>query len=454
MDRLIEYASSRVQAFLDELGRLKEAEFPYEQARDAVDQIHALFTRKLALLKTLDSRTNPAVIKQQCGVTLEALFLAMPLAGFLLRSTNVRNAFELFRPLLRLAQDVLEPALALGQRKTRLVLSSEWDYSPLSYSEVPDLPGFVLIGLPAPESSNPLLIPLAGHELGHSVWKQGQLAVKFHPAVKKHILDAITRRWTEYRQAFPLLTISTVADLTSDLFAVESWQPALIWSLGQAEEIYCDFFGLQVFGTSYLHAFAYLLAPKAGVRSLEYPDQRRRVRHLLDSARDLGLAVPLNYDALFDDNSFPASYLSPADTFRLSVADEACDDIAGELRREADAAAQKAGIRAKTKGGDEVKRIAARLRRVVPAEHCTSLADIINAAWTVAQEPDLWKDTPELHEKRATILRELVLKNIEIFEIELILAAGRGTVFALAPTPAPTGTTTPPAQSTPPAVTP
>jgi hypothetical protein len=117
---------------------------------------------------TLDVKSHPTVVLQQCGLSLNALFVAMPLAGFLVRSTNVRNAFELYRPLLRLARDLLEPTVTPDQRRTRLVLSSEWEYSPLSYSELPDLPGVVLIGLPAPESSNPLLVPLAGHELGHS----------------------------------------------------------------------------------------------------------------------------------------------------------------------------------------------------------------------------------------------------------------------------------------------
>ena len=57
-----------------------------------------------------------------------------------------------------------------ANRETRLILSSEWDYSPFMYDQITDLPSFVFIGLPACESANPLLLPLAGHELGHSVW--------------------------------------------------------------------------------------------------------------------------------------------------------------------------------------------------------------------------------------------------------------------------------------------
>lgn len=54
-----------------------------------------------------------------------------------------------------------------------------------------DLPNFVLIGFPAPESGNPLLIPLAGHELGHTVWKGRSLASKYKKSIEDTILSLI-----------------------------------------------------------------------------------------------------------------------------------------------------------------------------------------------------------------------------------------------------------------------
>lgn len=460
MERLITDARSRVQSFLEELARLKEAEFAYEQARDAVDHLAGLFSLRLALLETLDARTDPAVVRQQCAQALSALFHAMPLAGFLLRSTNVRNAFELYSPLLRLAQDVLEPNAAPGQRRTRLVVSSEWDYSPLTL-RVPDLPGFVLIGLPAPESANPLLVPLAGHELGHALWAQKNLADAFQPLLKKHILDGIKRRWSDFLKAFPGLTITNPTELTTDRLALESWQAPLWWSVLQAKEVFCDLFGLIVFGTSFLHAFAYLLAPKSGMRSPEYPDRTRRVKHLVDAAAALTIDVPRKYDALFDDDSIPASQLSLSESFSVSIADEACDKIVGALRRQAEAAALRSGVSvgasALTKAAKahpnrrakdmatkrEIERIAGRLRRVVPAERCASLAALMNAAWTVSQDRTLWKDNPELHKKRSSVLRELVLKNMEIVEIEAIVSSGKLASVAASAAIPPTPTLTP-----------
>jgi hypothetical protein len=256
-----------------------------------------------------------------------------------------------------------------------------------------------------------------------SHWRQNKLADTFAPVLKKHLLDIIQRRWQQYKAAFPLLTITSSAELQTNLFAVETWQAAHWWSVKQAEETYCDLLGLQLFGTAFLEAYAYLLAPKGGTRVPQYPDQRRRVRHLLEAAAALAIDAPPNYDTLFDDNSIPSAHLSTSDAFRLSIADEACDKAVTDLRTAAQDALTTASLRqAANATNAEVQRIVARLRRVVPAEHCTSLADIINAAWVLAHDADLWKDNPELHGNRQQILRELVLKNVEILEIETIQA--------------------------------
>mgnify|MGYP001286141063 CR=1 FL=1 len=151
---------------MGEVARLRQSEFPYKHSVEALDRIDKLFTRKLARLNAFGHSSDPAIVSQECALALRDVFRYLPLLGFILRSTNVRNAFEVYGPLLRLASAVLEPGVAKGDRRTRLLLSSEWDYSPHVYTEIADLPGFVLIGLPAPESSNPLLVPLAGHELG------------------------------------------------------------------------------------------------------------------------------------------------------------------------------------------------------------------------------------------------------------------------------------------------
>jgi hypothetical protein len=69
---------------------------------------------------------------------------------------------------------------------------------------------------------------------------------------------------------------------------------------------------------------------------------------------------------------------------------------------------------------EEATRIGLRLRLVVPAQDIRGLPDLLNAAWAAFEDADLWKEAANLAGSRDRILRELVLKNIEVFEIEQI----------------------------------
>ena len=171
-----EHAQKRLRAFCAQISELLGSEFPYPQSKEALRYLHRVFGQKLAFLsqrvaflESVDANTNPEdyeqlvdLVKKRCIDAVTSTFDYLPILGFLLRSTNVRNAFEAYWPLRRLARAVLEPGIDEKKRATELILSSEWDYSPLVYSNIGHLKDFVLIGLPAPESENPLLLPLAG----------------------------------------------------------------------------------------------------------------------------------------------------------------------------------------------------------------------------------------------------------------------------------------------------
>jgi hypothetical protein len=410
----IEYAKHRVKAFLDELGRLAESEFPYLHSKLALEQLKKLFQRKLDRLNAFEETSDPAIVKQECAIALRSLFEYLPLAGFVLRSTNVRNAFEVFRPLLRLASEILEPGVPKQDRKTKLVISSEWDYSPFIYREIPDLPYFVLIGLPAPESANPLLIPLAGHELGHSLFAKLKLSRSLMPRVKQQILTVIESKWNEYSALFPFIKRE---ELTTNMFAFETWNQAVSWCMRQAEETFCDFVGLRIFGTSFLHSFAYLLSPNAGPRSVIYPNMGKRIAHLLAAAVAYRIEIPLDYQSIFEDN--PAASLTESDKYRVSLADQALESLIPELITNVDEAIKP--VLTPDNSKEEIERICQRFQRVVPAENCRSLSDLLAASWVTFNNPSLWSEFPEIQKKRNGVLKELVLKNIEIFEIEQIL---------------------------------
>ena len=159
------YAIERLKVFREELERLKSSTFPYEHSLDALEILEQGVFQHIQNLESLDKDSGALVIQAACNASTALLNRYLPYAGFLLRSTNVRNAFDVYGPFLQLSRKILGP-------RTKLVLSSEWEFSPYTFVDNVSLSDFVLIGLPAPESSNPLLLPTAGHELGHTIWNK------------------------------------------------------------------------------------------------------------------------------------------------------------------------------------------------------------------------------------------------------------------------------------------
>ncbi|MHB1549873.1 MAG: hypothetical protein ACYCX6_01565 [Vulcanimicrobiaceae bacterium] len=313
-----------------------------------------------------------------------------------------------------------EPGTDIASRNTQIVLSSEWDYSPFMFTRVTSLENFLFIGLPASESGNPLLVPLAGHELGHAVWHHGDLRKAFQSTVQAAIVAQIQSAWGEYQRIFPISVQQSVQphELTTNMFAVESWRLASEWCLDQAEETFCDFMGLAIFGECYFHSIGYILSPGLGTRSEKYPEIQTRASNLVTAAADLGAVAPLDFTDLFEDEHPPAG-VSPVETYLLGLADAALKQQTNELRSRAKSLVAQAAL---SRSSGEVDRILSRLKHVAPAEGCKSIADILNAAWLVYNDVNFWNEHPKIEERKTEVLKELVLKNLEVFEIERIQA--------------------------------
>lgn len=407
---LREYSISRLTGILQEIGRLKESEFPYEHSRDALTRLEELFASHKSGLEGLPPDKDPAIVRPLCSATVSDLFKYIRILGFVLRSTNVRNAFEVYGPLLRLSRQVLGP-------DTKLVLSSEWEYSPFTFRPLAELPNFVLIGSPAPESSNPLLIPLAGHELGHTIWNVKSLSAKFRQKVDEKLRDEIRKRLKDYQRFYPSHASKPADIVPENIFVTKVIASPAEWAMKQCEELFCDFVGMYLFGAAYAHAFAFLLAPTAGQRSLLYPNTLTRVERLKQAASRYGSEMPADYASLFENKS----ELPPSEeqkTFLLSLADAASNGVAGELIEEANSILGNANVPLTTP--DEKKRILECFKFVVPAVNVKSLSDIVNAAWDVYHDNTFWSHLVQIQNPERA-LKELVLKNIEVLEIEDIL---------------------------------
>ena len=409
----IDYSLKRVDGVLAEIDRLKQSDFPYTHPSDAMELLDKIFKDAHSVLEKVSPDAEADVIHDVCSTYLYQLYVYVPILGFLLRSTNVRNAFEAYSPLLRLAQSIMGT-------DTKLIVSSEWEFSPFVYRAITDLPGFVLIGLPAPESSNPLLIPLAGHELGHSVWEAEGFSAKFEKQITDGILDELmNKRWQEYSSLYPYKK----SDFTKKpLLTRPTWTPAYTWALLQAEEIFCDFFGLRLFAESYLHAFTCMLSPGlSGQRPLQYPNITRRIAHLMEAAKIMQVEVSADFESSFLSETEPTD---PATSLLVSIADTVSASLVQELITLAEGFADSKQL--PKKDTDKVKEIGESFRKwVVPVRKPASLVDIVNAGWECNMDEHFWKKVPQIKGKkeedfaknRDRILRDIMLKSMEIAEI-------------------------------------
>jgi hypothetical protein len=215
----LEFSKARLVGILEEIRRLEEGEFPYEHSKEALELLEAHFQKRLDVLTSLPVGKDPQIVSQLCAEALFDIFDNMRLLGFILRSTNVRNAFEVYGPILRLARNVVGD-------DTKLLLSSEWEFSPFTFPALDLLPNFVLIGIPASESENPLVLPLAGHELGHTLWGANQLAQIFDAKVEDEMLSVLATRLPELLALAPNTAnlTDTKADLDQNIFVKNTFR--------------------------------------------------------------------------------------------------------------------------------------------------------------------------------------------------------------------------------------
>lgn len=403
---------SKLRATAQQIRELATGDFPHAQARDALSQIGTIFETDLRQLESLSSSIDPAVTRTLASAQARKLYDLFPLLGMLLRSTDVRNAFEIHGPFLRIVQKLLGPS-------SKLIISSEWEFSPFTFLPPIQygLTDTVFIGGPASEASNVLIVPLAGHELGHNVWAKQKRTEQLGPSLWSEMLEYLqVQRWNDFRQHYPQL--GKPEDL-ADLLGQQTWAPAWNWAIRQCEELFCDFVGLAIFGESFLHAASYLTAPGLPTRRcFEYPGSKQRAGYHLRAATQYGVSAPTSYVDRFEDESAPSE--QPL-RILLDLADFGTSCLAQTLISEAEASVSASGIQRPSR--DEVDRISRCFAQCVPTQGASSLSALINAAWTFyLSGMNEWKLMyPDLGQSQARLLEllnDLSLKTIEVFEIE------------------------------------
>jgi hypothetical protein len=213
------------------------------------------------------------------------------------------------------------------------------------------------------------------------------------------------------------------------------------WLLRQLEEMFCDFIGLYLFGESYARAFSYFLSPDSpGFQSPRYPSVETRMRQLFLAAERFEetwkkgnyILSPSIRDTIktlppyVRTSGFVPFPITP-DPWRDVVNAVAVNLVPKLIEKIVELGARKHWRELRGFSNKRRATIATEsFRWAVPAANARYLSDILNAAWDVERNPTLWKTLPSLssleteksERRRREILRDVVLKNIEVFEYE------------------------------------
>lgn len=408
---VIDSTKDKLRAVLAQIGILKTSDFPHKHSEEALDHLRDLFEDDLKTLEHVSASSDLAVSRQACADVQEHIEQYFPILGFILRSTNVRNAFEFHEPLLSLVRILLKPNF-------KLVLSSEWEFSLFTYLPLENLQDFVLIGLPASESSNALVLPAAGHELGHHIWNLNRLNADFLPLIQ----DGFKRVAAEKTD----LIQSVCPSLLEEIERIDD--PNVLDDLKQlaqrqCQELFCDLVGLRVFGIGFLHTIHYLLSANAAeIPHPEYPPLEQRVKVLAKAIHNYFNIDPPegfleDFTPIPEDSSNSEESEQSQGFVRLTLINNVTQGLFENLTDRAKTVVD--ATEAPVPDEVETTRIYEKFFRVlVPAIECKSLADIINAGWIARHDPELWKNVGSVKDRKLSTLNDLVLKTIEVMEFE------------------------------------
>jgi len=178
----------------------------------------------------------------------KAISEALDLLGVLRNCSDTHNPLEIYWPFLSIVR-------SLTDERHELIVSYEWNYVPFNRWQTSSLLShFVIIGLPANEARNPLILPVVGHEVGHAAWRYWRTKGRIRCDLADGS-DRETNGGTKLSAAAP----------TPEEVALEYFQ-----------EVFCDLVGLRLFGDSYIKTFNYFMRRPRGFRDPTYPSIKAR----------------------------------------------------------------------------------------------------------------------------------------------------------------------------------
>ncbi|MDQ6436145.1 hypothetical protein RB623_18970 [Mesorhizobium sp. LHD-90] len=404
----IKIVRGKLEKLVEQCKTLLTDDFPYADSKAALYALKAQAERLKTQADVIPS-TSMATRQQlrlHISYKLESLTYIL---GIITRSGAMRNNFEIYQPFKLICSKFFE-------EETHFILSSEWNYTPFTYPmNLQELPDFIIIGLPAPESNNVLIFPAAGHELGHSVWLKRNLSERYSGEIFVEANEFLENNTGIINSLLPPATEGQ-ADLFAKQIKEQFLSDVTASCLRQLEELFCDFIGLRLFGEGYLHAFRYLVAPGDGSqRSTNYPQTKERAKFLQAYGARIGAHID-NYADDFMDGRDRRNLAY--EHFVLRAADFVRDKHVEEMYLTATKCTEEAGIVVnEAVSAQEIAMAFKYFENGMPLDSVGSIGHLISAAWRMFLQTDHVKPTKGTQSVMGYV-SDLVLKSVEAYDFK------------------------------------
>ncbi len=261
------------------------------------------------------------------------------------------------------------------------------------------------------EAASALLLPLAGHELGHAVWRNRGIGGSANASIQASCENAFGKPMNleEFKKQFPEYNAE---DIVYSQLLPEAISRTATYAAFQAEELFCDMFAYALFGESYLHAFAYILAPGSGVATgSRYPSHKKRIDVLRQIATKEGMVLPEFSSLGLTDQQMGGN---PRERFLLKMAAFGVDEAVETLWTIVNSIVVDSNVR--RPNPTNMARHLREIRMGIPAHDPACLGDIVNAGWAYFHELQSGKIDSKSVGERYDSLNEIMLKTIEVLE--------------------------------------
>lgn len=438
---LVYYSKERLRSVRNAVTSMQSQQFPQEATSSLLSSYTDILNNLETDISNLAISASLADISQTSRVIVAKISQIVQALGILQRSSSLRISYELATSVRRLCLKILSSDPKINGGSLKVLCASEWSYSPLYYKKLDLQEDMILLGLPACESDNALMLPIMAHEVGHTYWAYSRKREALRVLVEEEFRRQVFDKWDALVSAGFLQGFAKpkdIAQLKSDIFYSNLVTNITAPVLRQAEETFCDYLGLSVFSSAYMSSFAYFIGMGAHLDySTNYCSSVTRSSLLLCAANKAKIDVPITFinsfqtqirtqDFPYADPELDAAASKPLHPpLVFAISELTIAKVAEQIWDFAEQIAQDAGlVRA---SADRVESALKYFHALTPSPPEFNPREALCAAWKASDElrqqissfkdpnfPTKWADCIG----KDNAIRECLAKSLEVFELE------------------------------------